>query len=58
MAGRSNRDIAGELFLTVSTVEQHLTQIYRKLGISRRTELTHLPAELLQPPELGGVDGI
>ncbi|AEW99621.1 helix-turn-helix transcriptional regulator [Streptantibioticus cattleyicolor] len=49
-AGRSNRDIAGELFLTVSTVEQHLTQIYRKLGISRRIELARLPAELLTPP--------
>jgi len=39
-AGRSNREIAGELFISVSTVEAHLTRIYRKLGLRRRTELT------------------
>ncbi|MFF1925813.1 AAA family ATPase [Streptomyces sp. NPDC058221] len=38
-AGLSNRDIAGELFITVSTVEQHLTRVYRKLGIAGRAEL-------------------
>jgi DNA-binding CsgD family transcriptional regulator len=40
--GRSNREVAGQLFITVSTVEQHLTSIYRKLNISRRTELRSL----------------
>ncbi|MFG2631355.1 AAA family ATPase [Streptomyces sp. NPDC048473] len=38
-SGRSNREIAGDLFITVSTVEQHLTRVYRKLGISGRAEL-------------------
>jgi DNA-binding CsgD family transcriptional regulator len=37
--GLTNREIAQRLFLTVSTVEQHLTRAYRKLGITRRTEL-------------------
>lgn len=37
--GYSNRDISGKLFLTVSTVEQHLTRVYRKLEISSRNEL-------------------
>lgn len=37
--GRTNRQIADTLFLTVSTVEQHLTRIYRKLGVSNRDEL-------------------
>ncbi|WP_182885318.1 helix-turn-helix transcriptional regulator [Microbispora sp. H10885] len=46
-AGHTNREIAGELYLTVSTVEQHLTRIYRKLDISSRADL---PAVL----EFGG----
>jgi DNA-binding NarL/FixJ family response regulator len=37
--GYTNREIAAKLFITMSTVEQHLTRIYRKLSISRRTEL-------------------
>ena len=35
----SNREIAKALHITTSTVEQHLTRIYRKLGISRRGAL-------------------
>ncbi|POM24536.1 transcriptional regulator MalT [Actinomadura rubteroloni] len=35
-AGFSNREIASELFITVSTVEQHLTRVYRKLKVTRR----------------------
>ncbi|MEV0199597.1 AAA family ATPase [Nonomuraea sp. NPDC050691] len=42
--GYSNREISGKLFITVSTVEQHLTRIYRKLNVTRRTEL---PADLM-----------
>ncbi|HEY5836706.1 helix-turn-helix transcriptional regulator [Streptomyces sp.] len=37
--GHSNRQIAAKLFVTVSTVEQHLTRVYRKLGIKRRSDL-------------------
>ncbi|HEX6238885.1 MAG TPA: AAA family ATPase [Acidimicrobiales bacterium] len=38
--GRRNREIAGELFVSVATVEAHLTRLYRKLGMRSRTELS------------------
>jgi DNA-binding CsgD family transcriptional regulator len=37
--GRQNREIAAMLFLGVSTVEMHLSRVYRKLGLRSRTEL-------------------
>jgi DNA-binding CsgD family transcriptional regulator len=37
--GRSNKEVAAELFVTVRTVEANLTRIYAKLGIRSRTEL-------------------
>jgi DNA-binding CsgD family transcriptional regulator len=39
MQGRTNREIAAELFMGVSTVEMHLTRVYRKLGVRSRTAL-------------------
>ena len=33
--GRTNREIAAELFMGVSTVEAHLSRVYRKLGVRR-----------------------
>jgi DNA-binding CsgD family transcriptional regulator len=38
--GASNRDIAQALFVTPKTVEVHLSNAYRKLGIRSRRELT------------------
>ncbi|WP_344119788.1 AAA family ATPase [Streptomyces blastmyceticus] len=37
--GYTNREISERLTVTVSTVEQHLTRVYRKLNISRREQL-------------------
>jgi len=37
--GLSNRDIAQTLFVTVKTVEVHLTRVYRKLQISSRNQV-------------------
>ncbi|MEU9191379.1 LuxR C-terminal-related transcriptional regulator [Streptomyces sp. NPDC048484] len=37
--GYTNRDVAAKLFVTVSTVEQHLTRVYSKLSIRNREEL-------------------
>ena len=38
-AGRTNREIAAELFVTVKTVEVHLSSAYRKLEIKGRRQL-------------------
>ncbi|MFD1046072.1 helix-turn-helix transcriptional regulator [Kibdelosporangium lantanae] len=38
-AGYSNRQIATQLFVTVRTVEFHLSGAYRKLGITGRRQL-------------------
>lgn len=37
--GHTNREIATQLYITPSTVEQHLTRIYRKLNVKRRRDL-------------------
>jgi DNA-binding NarL/FixJ family response regulator len=37
--GQTNRDIAQALYVTPKTVEVHLTNAYRKLGIRSRREL-------------------
>jgi DNA-binding CsgD family transcriptional regulator len=37
--GRSNKDVAAALFVSVRTVEANLTRVYAKLGIRSRSEL-------------------
>ena len=39
VTGRTNKEIASTLFVTRRTVEMHLTQVYRKLRITGRSEL-------------------
>jgi DNA-binding CsgD family transcriptional regulator len=38
-AGRTNNEVAAELYVSVHTVEKALTRIYGKLGVRSRTEL-------------------
>jgi DNA-binding CsgD family transcriptional regulator len=38
-AGRSNKQIAADMLLSVRTVENHLQRVYEKLGVSGRHEL-------------------
>lgn len=40
--GRSNREVAAELFLSVKTVEFHLRHVFSKLQIHGRHELAEL----------------
>jgi len=39
--GMANSEIARELFVTEQTVKFHLSNVYRKLGASNRTEASH-----------------
>jgi DNA-binding CsgD family transcriptional regulator len=38
-AGMTNRQVASELFISIKTVQFHLTHIYAKLGVGSRAEL-------------------
>ena len=50
--GRSNKDVARELFVSLRTVESNLTRIYRKLGVRSRAELAagYRPSAGAGPP--------
>jgi DNA-binding CsgD family transcriptional regulator len=43
--GMKNREIAQALYISVATVEAHLTRVYRKLGVRSRSALARLVAE-------------
>lgn len=48
-AGRSNTEIASELFLGVSTVKTHINAIFAKLGVTTRAQAIALVAGNVQP---------
>ena len=37
--GRTNKEIAGELFLSEKTVESHMSRLFGKLGVRSRAEV-------------------
>ncbi|MFN0090730.1 MAG: response regulator transcription factor [Acidimicrobiales bacterium] len=42
--GLSNREVAARLFVSEKTVEFHLTRVFRKLGVKRRSQLARILA--------------
>ena len=38
-AGRTNKEIGVQLFLSTRTVERHLSHVFRKLGVSCRAQI-------------------
>ena len=44
--GRSNREIAGRLYLSEKTVKAHLAAIFRKLGVTNRTQAAMMAVQM------------
>jgi len=44
-SGQSNKQIAGKFWLSEQTIKYHLTNVYRKLGVSSRTEAARFAYE-------------
>ncbi len=42
VAGKSNKEIEEQLFISVNTVKNHIYHLYQKLGINSRSQLMHL----------------
>lgn len=60
--GRSNRDISRALFLSEKTVKAHLAAIFRKLGVTNRTQAAMAAVAMgigpgLQPAQFGAGAG-
>lgn len=47
-AGKSNREIAGTLFITLQTVKDHIHRIFTKTGVSNRVQLINLSGRSLK----------
>ena len=45
-AGKANAEIASSLFVSLSTVKTHINNLYRKLGVSSRTQAIARAGEL------------
>ena len=45
LKGKSNKEIEAMLYISLSTVKNHIYTLYQKLGINSRTQLVHLILE-------------
>ena len=52
--GRANAEIGAQLYLSIRTVEWHLSKVYAKLGVGSRRELRRA----LAPPRAGRPTGL
>ncbi len=50
VSGRTNREIAAELHLSVKTIDHYLQRAYRRIGVKNRTELAIAVAQALAAP--------
>jgi DNA-binding NarL/FixJ family response regulator len=53
--GRSNREIAGRLYLSEKTVKAHLAAIFRKLGVTNRTQAAMMAVQMGVGPVPGAM---
>jgi DNA-binding CsgD family transcriptional regulator len=56
-AGSSSREIADRLVVSVRTVDNHLQNAYRKLGVTRRQDLPHVLTGTKRPHSHPGRTG-
>ena len=49
MAGKSNQEISDELFVSVQTVKNYISKMYRKAGVSSRTQFVGIFAKYPGP---------
>jgi LuxR family maltose regulon positive regulatory protein len=57
IAGRSNQQIADTLVISLGTVKRHISNIYRKLGVRRRTQAVARAREMAGLREHDGTGG-
>ena len=53
-AGRSNREIADELVVSIKTIEYHLRNAFQKLGVTSRRQLAGPARRGAQPADVSG----
>ena len=53
LAGKSNKEIEDKLYISSSTVKNHVYNIYRKLNVKSRSQLSHFIHRIQNREEKG-----